>query len=89
MISKKITTQYQTIGRFDVGHQDIVNMLNEPNVLNQTVPTDEVFYLYMITPSGKEIFLREISKSETLSIEVFRQTLEKPPETILGVDVLP
>jgi len=88
MISKKITAQHQTIDRFDVGHQDIVNMLNEPNVLNQTVASDEVFYLYMITPTGKEIFLREISMSETLSIEVFRQTLESSPETILDVDVI-
>ena len=80
MISKKITTQTSQTNRFEIEHKDIVYMLNEPNVFNYMVSPSQTFYLYMVTPTGKEIFLSDISMSESLSIGIVRQITEDPLE---------
>lgn len=72
MISSRITSKPKKDNRFDIEQRDIVGLLNEPEVLNYTVPANQEFQLYLITPSGKEIFLRHLSPNEILSIGIFR-----------------
>lgn len=81
MISSKITSKPRKDNRFDIEQRDIVGLLNEPEVLNYTVPANQEFQLYLITPSGKEIFLRHLSPNETLSIGITRRSQGSTPKT--------
>jgi hypothetical protein len=89
MANKNTGTRTETAYEFALTHEDIVSMMNDPQVLLEggDVSDDQEFQLILKKSNGSEILLRDMKSTDTLIFRYKKVDIEQEPESYSGIDV--
>lgn len=89
MANKNTITRTETTYEFEISHEDIVGMMNDPQVLVEggNVLDDQEFTLFLKKSNGGEILLKDMNENDTLVIRYTKVVVADDPETLGEIDI--
>jgi hypothetical protein len=90
MANKKDQLRSEEAFEFDITHQDIVDMMNDPQVLidGGHVSDSQEFHLFLKKNSGQEMFLKIMKATDTLVIRFKKVEIVQDTVDFTGIDVV-
>lgn len=89
MASKKETSRTEETFEFTLAHEDVVDMMNDPDVLIDSGDVDEEqeFQILLRRSNGSEILLRDMTSTDELVFRFRRVTIETDSADFDDTDV--
>ena len=77
--------------QFFLAHQDVVNMMNDPDVLvdGGAVQTTQTFEVWIEKSNGTRIYLRDMQPTDRVMFQFTAFTQTGSPVNYTGINVIP